>query len=889
MHGLPQLACATDRRIERLKMSVVKLRTLTGLVLCVSLLAFSCNTTNTETETESTTDTGPASQPEPDASTQDPQGSLAGQQRNFLIQDALRKSKRLVQENRIADAEGTLLKALDLDKDHPDLRKQLAEVQRLLGKRTGEIDSWAAHMEQLQQIRIERDKAKAKKLIDDAKALMAGGDYDKAIRNLRQVELMIEIGGKRLDWKSIPETTASLLQRADLERAQADKAKTESAQREAFEAAQREEEILARRRKERTDSLLSKGTRAYETRDFRQARDLAREALKVAPNHEIARQLAAAAQKGFFNQVDDNYLVDKAKEFRRFIEANEERKVPYSDILTAPDPAYWNRITTLRARASASEMIAATKDADTIAIERAVETTRLPKEIKFDETSGAYQEVVARLNDWVRGVPILISPEAKEIIDGSSLVLVLDIGAPITLKNFLNIMCSRSEDQLAWIVQDGAVIMTTKAKSLGTPTPRIHEIADLTFPITNFAGPQIKTLPIGGEEDEEEPRAGGEVGDKVRFVEPEALQTLVQESVARGLWGADGVSIEVTGGNMLVVHTPEVQAKVEQFLNDLRKFQTSLVTVESKFLRVDRNWLQEFGVDFRGLGGANAKGTVAQLDDITNGLNNNASRGLDNGGVQDPNAHPNSGFFYDDGLDGDFRGRTENFFQNALGNLLTTTGGATFGFTILDDMQLNVLLRAVEKKLSLEVVDAQTLTVLNGQRANISVINQTSYIKDFAVEVATASFIADPEVDVIQDGVVLDVRPTISYDRKYITLDLQPTVAELVRPIPTFTTSLSGSTLPVTIQFPQMTVRSAATTVKVPDGGSVLIGGLNEVLNRERRAEVPWIANLPLISFLFKQEGVVDENSSLMVLVRGHIINVKEFMDVRTTAGGGTR
>ena len=176
------------------------------------------------------------------------------------------------------------------------------------------------------------------------------------------------------------------------------------------------------------------------------------------------------------------------------------------------------------------------------------------------------------------------------------------------------------------------------------------------------------------------------------------------------------------------------------------------------------------------------------------------------------------------------------------------------------------------------------LTVLNGQRANISVINQTAYIKDFNVEVATASFIADPEVDVIQDGVVLDVRPTISYDRKYITLDLQPTVAELVRPIPTFTTSLSGSTLPVTIQFPQMTVRSAATTVKVPDGGSVLIGGLNEILNRERTAQTPWLANLPLVSFLFKEEGTVDENSSLMVLVKAMVINVKEYME-----GHGTR
>ncbi|MCH7752831.1 MAG: hypothetical protein IH898_11835 [Planctomycetes bacterium] len=50
----------------------------------------------------------------------------------------------------------------------------------------------------------------------------------------------------------------------------------------------------------------------------------------------------------------------------------------------------------------------------------------------------------------------------------------------------------------------------------------------------------------------------------------------------------------------------------------------------------------------------------------------------------------------------------------------------------------------------------------------------------------------------------------------------------------------------------------------------------DQVLNRERRAEVPWLANLPLISFFFKQEGISDESFSLMVLVRAHITDVHD-------------
>ena len=136
-------------------------------------------------------------------------------------------------------------------------------------------------------------------------------------------------------------------------------------------------------------------------------------------------------------------------------------------------------------------------------------------------------------------------------------------------------------------------------------------------------------------------------------------------------------------------------------------------------------------------------------------------------------------------------------------------------------------------------MNAPRLTIYNRQRANLSIVNQVSYVKDYDVEVAQTAFIADPLVDVVQDGLTLDVKPTVSYDRKYVTLELQPTVATLLRPIRTFETNLSGLTTPVIIELPEVITRSAATTVTVPDHGYVVIGGLKHVTTRRHAVGDP--------------------------------------------------
>jgi hypothetical protein len=63
-----------------------------------------------------------------------------------------------------------------------------------------------------------------------------------------------------------------------------------------------------------------------------------------------------------------------------------------------------------------------------------------------------------------------------------------------------------------------------------------------------------------------------------------------------------------------------------------------------------------------------------------------------------------------------------------------------------------------------------SITVYNTQRANLTVVNQLSYIQDFDVEVAQTSFIADPIVGVLQEGVVQSVR-VLATEQTFYTVE----------------------------------------------------------------------------------------------------------------------
>jgi type II secretory pathway component GspD/PulD (secretin) len=165
--------------------------------------------------------------------------------------------------------------------------------------------------------------------------------------------------------------------------------------------------------------------------------------------------------------------------------------------------------------------------------------------------------------------------------------------------------------------------------------------------------------------------------------------------------------------------------------------------------------------------------------------------------------------------------------------------------------------------------------VYNTQRANLTVLNEVSYVKDYDVEIAQASVVADPVIDKIREGIVLDVRPIVSHDRRFVTLELRPTVATLIRPIRNFQTQL-GVGAAVTIQLPELHKESVNTTVVMPDGGTLLLGGMKFAEERLMDSGIPILKDIPLLSFFFSRRGKYTNLKDLIVLLKVKIVIMEE-------------
>ncbi|MCB9870818.1 MAG: hypothetical protein H6837_13260 [Planctomycetes bacterium] len=169
---------------------------------------------------------------------------------------------------------------------------------------------------------------------------------------------------------------------------------------------------------------------------------------------------------------------------------------------------------------------------------------------------------------------------------------------------------------------------------------------------------------------------------KPTIVDAGKLQELIRANIGGDSWDSGGATISELRGSIIVRHTRQVHKQIDKLLADLREAVGIQVDVESRFLQVTDNFLEDVGVDFRGLGNNSAEGVPGR------GIANRPNVGFDDFGRRE-NINPASpgtvgtgtepGAFFDDGGDGDFFGRTENLFDSSLNGDaerdLTNAGG----------------------------------------------------------------------------------------------------------------------------------------------------------------------------------------------------------------------
>lgn len=153
-------------------------------------------------------------------------------------------------------------------------------------------------------------------------------------------------------------------------------------------------------------------------------------------------------------------------------------------------------------------------------------------------------------------------------------------------------------------------------------------------------------------------------------------------------------------------------------------------------------------------------------------------------------------------------------------NDTSTVTGNTFESVIPKDKAKAFLKKA--RGAASQSLAAPKISVKPLQRASVSVVNQTSYIRDFTVERNNHQVVADPVVGVVWDGHKSEMCATFLPGGR-IGLSCSVHFQELHRPIPEASITVVESTLPVTIQLPRTSgVRLANVAEVVADSLVVL-------------------------------------------------------------------
>ena len=388
----------------------------------------------------------------------------------------------------------------------------------------------------------------------------------------------------------------------------------------------------------------------------------------------------------------------------------------------------------------------------------------------------------------------------------------------------------------------------------------------------------------------------------------DALIDLITTTIAPESWtdvGGPGAIREFEANLSLVVsQTQDVHEQIADLLEQLRRLQDLQVTIEVRFITLSDRFFERIGVDFD-----------FRIDDNTHLTNQ-----LDllptisqSQVVPGPNINAVSNFFDDDnysvGIGWTEAGPTADldlaFGQNSFGSSQPQFGNfdpataANFGFAILSDIEAFFLIQAAQGDDRTNILQAPKVTLFNGQSANVNDQVTRPFVTSVIPVVGDFAAAYQPVIVVLNEGTALNVQAVVSADRRFVRLTLVPFFSQ-IGDVDTFTfdgsvTTNSGTVVQdpsnpednvtngatrtvqgTTVQLPTFAFTSVTTTVSVPDGGTVLLGGVKRLREGRNERGVPLLSKVPYVSRLFKNVGIGRDAQSLLMMVTPRIIIQEE-------------
>lgn len=524
----------------------------------------------------------------------------------------------------------------------------------------------------------------------------------------------------------------------------------------------------------------------------------------------------------------------------------------------------------------------------------------LPNSSKFNTTVSVdfrnkpLVEVVDELRTLSGGMNMVLEAFALEYAG-------VDAKLPVTLtlnnvpvRAVLNAVLNQA--QLTYYVKDGVINITTKEARASHKVRRSFAVHDIIVPRDDMATlPNFndKGTPISTTGGDFNAFAGGQGNGRDSYqgntMDPRSVQVqrrtgatlekqlmhLITSTIEPESWKANGTgtgSIEYypMGMTLVVSQSSDIQEQIEELIKRLRELQEVQITVEVRILTLTDDFFERMGVNFN----------VSIPDKQTNFDRQVASGSFTPDGALNYPDHT-KGVIVGLTPSGNFTNNlnipisNDSFNQARLPTGFAgmgapgSTGGLDVGVAFLSSIQVFLVMEAVQGDVRNSTLQAPKITMFNGQAASISSFTNELFVT--AVQPTINLFTGIPVFTPIQtsfpSGTTLTVQAVVTNDRRYVQLTLQPVITTVTDRSRAFT-AVAG----ITVQQPVTSTITLATTVMVPDGGTILVGGIKTMQEQRREFGPPILSKIPYVSRLFRNQSYGKSATSLMFMVTPRII-----------------
>jgi type II secretory pathway component GspD/PulD (secretin) len=200
---------------------------------------------------------------------------------------------------------------------------------------------------------------------------------------------------------------------------------------------------------------------------------------------------------------------------------------------------------------------------------------------------------------------------------------------------------------------------------------------------------------------------------------------------------------------------------------------------------------------------------------------------------------------------------------NASTGVLTLTPGAGFNGTLLASNVAQVVIQALQTHSRSKVLSAPRILVNDNATGTLSSVAEQPFTSvNASTTVATTSFAGYASA-----GTTITLTPHIS-EGDHLQLEYVVTLNNF--------SGQSSNGVP-----PPRQTDSVQSKITIPDGSTVIVGGLNSSNFSDSRQTVPFLGEIPLLKELLSQHNRNQGQSTLFVFIRPVILRDDQFQDLK--------